>query len=168
MLINSTEAMVASKHLHARVVVYEDHKNLIAAVQNGEVVAVLLDRYVASYFIKEQNIKNLIIEREINVEMKVRMFLHYNATALKCEEDEYEDEWYVDEIQSILYNIIPASKIQNTKVRSLTEMFDGTDDGIMKVTTLIASFIVVLAFLYEFVVHLMRFTKREEQPLGNT
>jgi len=164
-LANSTEFMVTNKYLHATPVIYEDHESLITAVRAGEVVAALMDRNVASYFVKNQNIKDLIIEREIDVEMKIRMFLHYNSTALPCEEDEYEEDWYADETQSILSDLIPPLRMQKMKVRSLNEIFDDTDGGIMKVTTIITASIVTLAFLYEFVSYVKGFITKKEQHL---
>ena len=164
-MVNSSEVMVTQKYLHATPVYYQTHESLISAVRDEEVTAALMDGNAAAYFIKEQNVEDLIIEREIEVEMKVRMFLHYNTTAMDCEEDEYEEDWYADETQSVLSNIIPPLKIQKIKIRNLNEMFDDTDHGIMKVTTFITASIVSLAFLYELIIWVMGLIKGKERHL---
>ena len=135
-MVNSSEVMV-TQNLHATPVYYQTHESLISAVRDEDVTAALMDGNAAAYFIKKQNVEDVIIEREIELEMKVRMFLHYNKTALQCKEDEYEEDLYVDEMQSTLSTVIPPVKIQRTKVRILNGMFDGTDDGIIKIKSLV-------------------------------
>ena len=159
-LENSAEIRLVSKNLLANPIAYSDYPSIFEAVRsNNSIKAAVVDKYIAAEFVNPNDEdKDMVIERFVGADYEVVLYVYYNDSVLGCQPHE---------IGTILQERIEEEKLRlvelKTKpiqidpyvLRTIFDIFDGTDNGLMMYMTIGAAIILVLAAVGEL---LHRFT----------
>ncbi|XP_066914203.1 uncharacterized protein [Clytia hemisphaerica] len=160
----SIEDLIVRKNLLGTSVSVNEYDEIIDAVKSGTADAGLMEKHAAASFFAdhEDEVKDLVIERELETDTSLKMFVHYNRTVLNCEDDEMamSDEELEDEKETITKTIASPLLTNKYVIRPLHEIFDGLDKGLMIYTALIGVFVILLASIGELVY-------RYKYPLGD-
>ena len=153
-LENSAEIRLVRKNLLANPIEYTDYPSIFEAVRsNDSIKAALVDKYIAAEFVdpNDEN-KDIVIERVVETDYEVVLYVYFNASVLGCQPDE---------ISSIVQGRIEEDKLRlvdlKTKpiridpyvLRTIVDIFDGTDKGLMMYMTVGAAIILALAMMGE-------------------
>ena len=161
-LNHSSEASLIVKKLLANPVHYKDYPSIFKAVRSNEsITAALVDQHIAAEFMKhkEEN-DGVVIERKIEADLTVMMYAHYNDLILGCapNENSVVDQAKIeDEILRLVELKTNPIQIDPYVLRQISDIFDGTDNGLIMYMTMGAAIIVALAAVGELVYRLGSF-----------
>ena len=159
-LKGSAEKTVSENILHGNAVKFDTNEQVLQAVENDTVRIAVMDQYIAADLIGKRNDDVLVIERLVDMNLKVRIFLLYNETVLGCEESE-NDDWKEDALTNIMLKHIPPYQITKSYVRPIRKMFDNSDRGLVIYTTITAAGIMLLVLISEIILRARKKSNRK-------
>ena len=159
-LKGSAERAVCENILHGNAVKFDTNEQVLQAVENDTVRIAVMDQYIAADLIGKRNDDVLVIERLVDMNLKVRIFLLYNETVLGCEESE-NDDWKEDALTNIMLKHIPPYQITKSYVRPIRKMFDNSDRGLVIYTTITAAGIILLVLISEIILRARKKSNRK-------
>ena len=159
-LKGSAEKTVSENILYGNAVKFDTNEQVLQAVENDTVRIAVMDQYIAADLIGKRNDDVLVIERLVDMNLKVRIFLLYNETVLGCEESE-NDDWKEDALTNIMLKHIPPYQITKSYVRPIRKMFDNSDRGLVIYTTITAAGIILLVLISEIILRARKKSNRK-------
>eukprot|EP00111_Clytia_hemisphaerica_P000845 TCONS_00002486-protein len=161
----SVEVLMANKTLMGRPRAYDEYVDVMRAVKQGKVDAALMERYVAAAFFATGEYDDLLIEREFDRDITLRMFAHYKKSVVGCKENglSMNSEEMEDEKEIITDFIGDPYKTEKYFLQPLSQIFAGQDNGLMIFMGYTGLVIVVLALVGEIIYRVKFYSSKDTQ-----